>query len=132
MFYDWSESGDSYTNKGFVNIYSRDKGETWSTVEPGNIKSPCSPASIARIPSTGDLLMVWNDNGINQKRTPLNIAVSKDEAKTWEKIKILEDNPGGTFCYAAIHFSDKFVLLGYSDWTTMRTTLLRLNLNWIY
>ena len=76
--------------------------------------------------------MVWNDNGINQKRTPLNIAVSKDEGKTWEKEKTLEDNPEGTFCYTAIHFSDKNVLLGYSDWSTMRTTILRLSLDWIY
>src|SRR5665648_156477 len=73
--------------------FSKDKGETWSSVEPGNIKSPCSPAIIVRIPSTGCLLMVWNDNGINQKRTPLNIAVSKDEGKSWINNKILEDNP---------------------------------------
>ncbi|MBI5010278.1 MAG: exo-alpha-sialidase, partial [Bacteroidia bacterium] len=37
--------------------YSKDKGETWSPAESGNIKSPCSPASITRIPSTGDLLL---------------------------------------------------------------------------
>ena len=61
--------------------FSKDKGETWSPVEPSIIKSPCSPAIIARIPTNGDLLMVWNDNGENQKRNPLNIAISKDEGK---------------------------------------------------
>jgi sialidase-1 len=93
--------------------FSKDKGETWSPVEPSNIKSPCSPALITRIPSTGELLMVWNDNGINQKRTPLNIAVSKDEGKTWTKNKILKDNPEGVYCYPAIHFTDNCVLLSY-------------------
>ena len=112
--------------------FSKDKGETWSTVEPSNIKSPCSPAVIARVPSTGDLLMVWNDNGISQKRTPLNIAVSKDEGKTWSNNKILENRPDGVYCYPAIHFIDNAVLLSYSDWSTMGSTILRINVDWIY
>lgn len=112
--------------------FSKDKGETWSTAEPSNIKSPCSPALIARIPITGDLLMVWNDNGVTQKRTPLNIAVSKDEGKTWIKNKILENNPDGVYCYPAIHFIDKEVLLSYSDWSTMGSTILKINIDWIY
>lgn len=93
--------------------YSKDQGETWSDVEPGNLKSPCSPATIARIPSTGDLLVVWNDNGVDQNRTPLNIAVSKDDGKTWINNKILENNPKGSYCYNAIHFIENDVILGY-------------------
>jgi sialidase-1 len=112
--------------------FSKDKGETWSPVEPSNIKSPCSPAIIARIPSTGDLLMVWNDNGASQKRTPLNIAYSKDEAKTWINNKILENRPDGVYCYPALHFIEKEVLLGYSDWSTMGSTIVRIDLDWIY
>ncbi len=112
--------------------FSKDKGETWSPVEPSNIKSPCSPAIIARIPSTGDLLMVWNDNGVTQKRTPLNIAISKDEAKTWINNKILENNPDGVYCYPAVHFIDNGVLLNYSDWSTMGCTISMIGLNWIY
>jgi Neuraminidase (sialidase) len=112
--------------------YSRDNGETWSTAQPIRIASPLSPASIARIPSTGDLLMVWNNNGTNQNRTPLNVAVSKDEGKTWEHIKILEENPNGVFCYTAIHFTGKNVLLAYSNWKTMGSTIIRLSLQWIY
>jgi len=112
--------------------YSKDNGETWSTAQPIRIASPLSPASIARIPSIGDLLMVWNNNGTNQKRTPLNVAVSKDEGKTWEHIKILEDDPDGVFCYTAIHFTGKDVLLAYSNWKTMASTIVRLSLQWIY
>jgi sialidase-1 len=112
--------------------FSKDKGETWSPVEPSNIKSPCSPAIIARIPSTGDLLMVWNDNGTSQKRTPLNVAISKDEAKTWINNKILESKPDGVYCYPAVHFVDNAVLLNYSDWSTMGCTITRIDLDWIY
>lgn len=121
------------TNEGVQYAsYSRDNGETWSAAQPTRIASPLSPASIARIPSTGDLLMVWNNNGTNQKRTPLNVAVSKDEGKTWEHIKIIEDDPDGVFCYTAIHFTGKDVLLEYSDWKTMGSTIVRLSLQWIY
>lgn len=112
--------------------YSKDNGETWSAAQPIRIASPLSPASIARIPTTGDLLMVWNNNGTNQKRTPLDVAVSKDEGKSWEHIKILEDDPDGVFCYTAIHFTGKDVLLAYSNWKTMGTTIVRLSLEWIY
>ena len=112
--------------------YSKDNGETWSVARPIRIASPLSPASMARIPSTGDLLMVWNNNGTNQKRTPLNVAVSKDEGKNWEHIRILEDDPDGVFCYTANHFTGKDVLLAYASWKAMGTTIVGLSLEWIY
>jgi sialidase-1 len=92
---------------------SKDKGVSWTPAEPSQIPSPLAPAAIARIPSTGDLLLAWNNNGVNQKRTPLCVAVSKDEGASWEDIKIIEDDPEGSFCYTAIHFSGEHVLLGY-------------------
>ena len=56
------------TNKG-VQYFSRsdDFGENWTPVIAGNIKSPLSPASVKRIPKTGDLLLIWNNNGIDEK-----------------------------------------------------------------
>ncbi|MBN1183372.1 MAG: exo-alpha-sialidase [Bacteroidales bacterium] len=113
--------------------FSKNKGETWSAVKPSNIKSPCSPAIIVRIPSTGYLLMVWNDNGIDQKRTPLNIAISKDEAKTWINNKILENRSDGVYCYPALLFVDKNdVLLHYFDFSVMGSTIVRMTIDWIY
>lgn len=114
--------------------YSKDKGEMWSRVEPSNIQSPCSPALITRIPSTRDLLLVWNDNGVNQKRTPLNIAVSKDEGKTWSNNKILENDPKGSYCYPAILFNykDRNILLAYLNAHTLGITIKEINLDLIY
>lgn len=123
--------------------WSKDKGVTWSPVERSTIKSPVSPASIERIPSTGDLLLVWNNNGgedasIKGKRTPLTVAISKDEGKTWEKIKNIEDDPDGWYCYIAIHFTGKDVLLGYCAGSSSKGTHLsvtrinKLSLKWIY
>ena len=125
------------TNSGAQYIsYSKDKGQTWTAAKKSNITSPTSPASIAGIPSTGDLLLVWN-NTVDEKRTPLNIAISKDEGKTWSHTKTLEGNPDKGYCYTAIHFTDKDVLLGYcagsqSDGILNETDIVKLNLNWIY
>lgn len=116
--------------------YSKDNGYTWSEVERSSITSPTSPASIARIPSTGDLLLVWN-NSISETRTPLNIAISKDDGKTWERIKTLENDPLRGYCYTAIHFTDENVLLGYcaglrSQNRLSQIDIKRLSLDWIY
>ena len=125
------------TNSGAQYISSsKDKGKTWSAAKKSNITSPTSPASIARIPSTGNLLLVWN-NTVNEKRTPLNIAFSKDEGKTWSHIKTLEGNPDKGYCYTAIHFTEKNVLLGYcagsqADGILNVTDIVKLNLDWIY
>ena len=118
--------------------FSKDKGETWSHIEPSNINSPLSPASIARVPSTGDLVMVWNNNARDQKRTPFNIGISKDEGRTWRNIKTLEDDPDGWYCYTAIHFTKKDILLGHCAGNRPKgtglavTQITKLSLDFIY
>lgn len=112
--------------------YSKDNGESWSESLPSNIKSPTSPALIKRIPSTGDLILVWNNNGENQKRTPLSVAISKDEGKTWEKTKNIENDPAGSFSYPAIHFTENEVLVAYCAKGLSATYITRLSLDWIY
>jgi len=121
--------------------FSGDNGETWSKLEPGNIKSPLSPASIERIPNTGDLLLVWNSNykpGSNGgKRTPFNLAISKDDGKTWIKSKAIENDPYGWYCYTAIEFIGDNILLAHCAGDTKHyggletTQITRLNMDWI-
>ncbi|HUU16385.1 MAG TPA: sialidase family protein [Sedimentisphaerales bacterium] len=107
------------TNAGSQYIcYSQDGGETWSKAQPSNLASPLSPASIKHIPWTGDLLCVWNDHsGVHNypegRRTPLCLAVSKDEGKTWSRSRIIEGNPDGWYCYTAITFVKNRALLAY-------------------
>lgn len=122
--------------------YSNDDCVSWSELEPSNIKSPLSPASIERIPQTNDLLLVWNNsykegkNGGN--RTPFNLAISKDEGINWDKIKSIESDPNGWYCYTAIEFVDEHLLLGHcagnrSIYNGLETTqITRINLDWIY
>lgn len=113
--------------------FSGDQGETWSEPRPGNIDSPLSPASIERIPSTGDLLLVWNNNDAPWtgwwflKRSPFNAAISRDEGRTWENIKTIYDDPRVWYCYTSIEFTsiegEEHVLLGHtagSGWESER------------
>ncbi len=124
--------------------HSRNSGETWTAAKATNIPSPLSPATISRIPSTGDLMMVWNNNGVKKglykgKRTPLNVAISRNDGKTWENEKVLEDDPDGWYCYTAIQFvNEDKVLLGYcagnrAQGTGLSITKIALvDLAWIY
>jgi Neuraminidase (sialidase) len=109
--------------------YSKDKGQTWSPGTATGIKSPLSPATIQRIPSTGDLLLAWNNNGgedpaMKGKRTPLTLAVSKDDGNTWQYIRNIETDPDGWYCYTAMHFTGKNILLGYCAGSQSRKTHL--------
>jgi len=123
--------------------YSTDKGRSWSPAERSSLHSPLSPASIKRIPKTGDLLAVWNNNdgtidSIKGKRTPLSLAISKNEGLSWEKIKNIETDPDGWYSYIAIHFVDDDVLLGYGAGSQSKKTHLsvtditKIDLRWVY
>ncbi len=119
---------------------SADGGETWSMLERSNISQPtASPASIERIPSTGDLLLVWNngDDPLAAKqpvgRRPFTAAISKDEGITWEHIQNLGADPQGWYCYTAIEFVDDSVLLAHCEYPGLNSLqVTRLPVTWLY
>lgn len=122
--------------------WSADGGETWSPAEATDILSPLSPATVKRIPGTGDLLLAWNDHrGVDAahrgKRTPFNVALSRDDGKTWGPSKTLEDNPDGWYCYTAMQFVDGRVLLAHCAGDTVvgrlnRTQITTFPIEWLY
>lgn len=74
--------------------FSMDQGVHWSIAEPTELAASYAPAELRRIPSTGDLLICWNQiskqeivDGLNRHR--LSVAVSVDEGKTWGNYKNL-------------------------------------------
>ncbi|NUQ64059.1 MAG: exo-alpha-sialidase [Pirellulales bacterium] len=99
------------TDQGYIaKAYSADGGATWGKLIPvRGIVSPNSPASIARIPQTGDLLLIWNNS--RTQRNPLNSAISKDEGDSWQNVRIVDR--GGSFCYTSITPVDDRILLTY-------------------
>ena len=122
--------------------YSSDGGDTWTTAEATDILSPVSPATFERIPSTGDILLVWNNHkdiapNLQEKRTPLTLALSHDEGMTWQVVRNIEENPEGWYCYTAMEIVDDHVLLGYCAGDTTigglnRTKIVRFPVQWLY
>ena len=98
-----------------------------------------SPASIERIPSTGDLLLVWNDGDdpLAAKppvgRRPFPAALSTDDGATWGNVKNLGTDPQGWYCYTAIDFVGDHVLLGHCEYPGLNSLqVTRVPVDWLY
>ena len=105
--------------------FSHDNGANWSSPRPGlAFRSPVSPMSMKRDPKDNSLLAVWNDqrpvwgntnvgDGRMSDRRPLVMARSYDNGVSWSEHQLLENAPGHGYCYTAIHFEGKRLLLAY-------------------
>lgn len=86
--------------------------------------------------------MVWNDHSnvdesLRAKRTPFNVAISRDEGQTWVNVKTLENDPDGWYCYTAITFWQDRILLGHcAGGKTVgrlnRTQITYFDTDWLY
>ncbi|WP_406697930.1 exo-alpha-sialidase [Singulisphaera sp. Ch08] len=106
------------TNVGHIAVSeSTNGGESWSEAKSWGVAGPESPATLRRIPSTGHLLLIWNDTlrdgKVGSKRTPLTAAVSTDEGGTWSFRRNLENDPTKTYAYTSIVFNKDRALLTY-------------------
>jgi hypothetical protein len=120
--------------------HSSDDGETWSELKRSNISQPTtSPASIERIPATGDLLLIWNngDDTLAKRqpagRRPFTAAISSDEGVSWHHIRNIGADPEGWYCYTAIEFVDGHVLLAHCEYPRLNSLqITRLPVEWLY
>lgn len=94
---------------------SSDRGETWSIPEPADFPAPDSESLITRIPSTGDLLLVWNNvsSKSNWPRTPLTVAISKDEGRSWGGFRDIGNRPDYDAAYPVVFFQDDEAVVTY-------------------
>ena len=58
-------------------------------------------------------------------RTPLNSAISRDDGRTWEHIRAVEDDPGCYFAYPSILVRGQEVVLTYYRSTAEATAVSR-------
>lgn len=79
---------------------SVDRGETWTKAQSTGLSAPESMPVLKTIPSTGDLLLIWNNSTYDPdfvshygKRTPLTCALSRDCGDTWVCKKNLMEDP---------------------------------------
>jgi sialidase-1 len=119
---------------------SDDGGDTWS--EPGRlstIQAPEAPATLRRIPSTGDLLLIWNNTytpgaGHGGRRTPLTAAVSADEGKTWKIVRNLESRDDRSYAYTSLTFIRGRAVMSYweRDGGMLSSRFRSLPIGWFY
>ena len=104
-------------------MFSFDRGETWTVPQASRFTGPSSPLSMKRDPRNGNLIAVWNPipqylgqerfPEWNGGRTPQVTSVSADDGKTWSEPLVLDDDPRSGYCYTAIHFVGDDMLLAY-------------------
>jgi predicted neuraminidase/peroxiredoxin len=92
-------------------IESRDGGKTWSNATPSALRNPDSGISMTRL-ANGHCVVVFNDTELG--RTPLSIARSVDEGRTWEPPLHLETNPGEYSYPCVIQTADGKIHVSYT------------------
>lgn len=106
---------------------SRDGGRQWSQATATALKNPDAGIAMTRL-RNGNLVLVFNDSETD--RTPLSMARSLDEGRTWEPPLALESNPGEYSYPCVIQTSDGKIHVTY---TFRRYTIKHVELdeNWL-
>jgi predicted neuraminidase len=92
---------------------SHDGGKTWEPVYRTDLPNNNSGIDALRL-EDGRILLVYNPVGRNWgKRTPLTLAVSKDNGKRWKNLVHLETAPG-EYSYPAIVRTTHGVAVSYT------------------
>jgi sialidase-1 len=132
--------------------FSEDGGSTWSNAQTTGLQSPESCPGLIRIPQTGDLMLIWNDSPYRPKfdhygiRSPLAVAISKDDGRTWLPSKNIEHDPEWEFTNpTAIVTQDGTMMILYEaskyqslvppgalGRTRMHLHLARVHIDWLY
>jgi predicted neuraminidase len=96
----------SRDSKKICQSESKDCGETWSPAVETELPNPNSGVDAVKVDS-GDVWLIYNhtDSG----RSPLNLARSTDDGKTWKMVHKLEEE-AGEFSYPALIQSSRGML----------------------
>jgi len=102
---------------------SRDGGRTWSPTVATALPNPNAGIAMARL-RNGHLVLVYNHS--ENARSPLNLARSLDEGRTWEAPLALESNPGEYSYPSLIQSADDRIQIVY---TYRRYAIMHVELN---
>lgn len=117
---------------------SADGGTTWSKPVPSQLLGTAAPVSISRVPTTGDLVAIWNHNpgtadAQNRNRNPLTSAISRDEGRTWGQFRNIEAAPGDAWAYPAVTWVNHEAMLTYFNYKGGHSLYLRIvPATWFY
>jgi predicted neuraminidase len=90
---------------------SHDDGRTWTPPEETELPNPNSACDLVRL-SNGHLVLAFNDSTMG--RTPLTVALSTDEGRSWPRRRNLETARGEYFYPAIIRTRDGMIHVTYT------------------
>lgn len=120
------------TQQRIYRSHSADGGVHWTDPVPTDLPAPESPSIVRRIPTTGDLLLLWNNvvSETNWPRTPLSAAISTDEGDTWGQFTDVDPRPDCDSAYPDVAFVGEEALVTYYsrpiDWARDTELTLRI------
>jgi predicted neuraminidase len=106
---------------------SLDGGESWSACTPSALQNPNSGADMIRLDS-GETIACFNDSP--NRRTPLTVALSEDEGRTWSARRDVENEPGEYSYPTLMAGSDGSVHLVYT-WRRQRIRWTNFEAEWV-
>ena len=106
---------------------SDDGGETWSRCVPSELQNPNSGADMVRL-DTGETLVCFNDSPT--QRTPLTLALSLDEGRTWEARRNVESEPG-EYSYPTLMVADDGSVHLVYTWRRERIRWMNFRPDWV-
>ena len=105
----------------FYKSYSDDKGATWSDPVNSGIVAPGAMPTLARIPSTGHILLIFNYAEREEidgpfPRSRMATMISKDEGQNFSSLCILDGSKefAGKMTMATVSFVGRNALIFYS------------------
>jgi predicted neuraminidase len=90
---------------------SQDVGRDWSGLSATALPNPDSGFDMIRL-ADGDILGAINNSF--QDRDNLTLVLSRDEGKTWQTLRVLENTPGKTYAYPSLARAGQYYHLTYS------------------
>jgi|UniRef100_A0A7V6A4N8 predicted neuraminidase len=90
---------------------SRDVGQDWSGLSAIPLPNPDAGFDMIRL-ADGAILAAINNSF--QDRDNLTLVISRDEGKTWQTLRVLENTPGKSYAYPSLARAGKYYHLTYS------------------
>lgn len=106
------------SHRGFLSVsHSGDEGAHWTQPAFTAVHMPCAPFCAKLDPYSGYIFLVWDDSfpakQFQYPRTPLRMAVSRDNGKTFARVMTLENDPDQNYGYPSILFEKDRLFINY-------------------
>lgn len=113
---------------GFIwQTISADGGSSWARPEPTSLPNPNAGLDLIRLPG-GPLVLAFNNS--HRRRTPLCVALSDDEGKTWRHLRVLEDGDA-EFSYPTLAFMRDGTIAAVYTWKRQCIRYVRFDEVWL-